>query len=51
MTKPGLDRLGVPVVKCSNFIGEALDASTIQGFEAALLVGHIGKLIKSDFSN
>lgn len=42
----GWDRWGVPVVKCSNFIGEALDASAIQGFETVLLVGHMGKLVK-----
>lgn len=42
----GLDRLGVPVVKCSNFIGEALDACAGAGFESVLLAGHIGKLGK-----
>jgi len=42
----GLDRLGAPVVKCSNFIGEALDEAGFQGFQAVLLVGHIGKLVK-----
>ena len=42
----GLDALGVPVVKCSNFIGEALDAAAIQGFSEVLLVGHVGKLVK-----
>jgi len=42
----GLDRLDVPVVKCSNFIGESLDEAGFQGFEAVLLVGHIGKLVK-----
>ncbi|MBR1781235.1 MAG: cobalamin biosynthesis protein CbiD [Oscillospiraceae bacterium] len=42
----GLDRLGVPVVKCSNFIGDALDEAMAQGFEAVLLIGHAGKLSK-----
>ncbi len=42
----GWDRLGVPVVKCSNFLGDALDAAAAGGFDAALLVGHIGKLVK-----
>ena len=42
----GLDAQGVPVVKCSNFIGEALDAAAIQGFSEVLLVGHVGKLVK-----
>lgn len=42
----GLDRRGIPVVKCSNFIGDALDACTGAEFETVLLVGHIGKLGK-----
>lgn len=42
----GLDKLGVPVVKCSNFIGDALDMAAAEGFEQLLLVGHIGKLVK-----
>ncbi|MCI8478798.1 MAG: cobalamin biosynthesis protein CbiD [Oscillospiraceae bacterium] len=36
----------VPVVKCSNFIGEALDCAAELGFAQVLLVGHIGKLVK-----
>ena len=43
----GLDGLGVPVVKCSNFLGEALDIAAAQGFRRVLLVGHIGKLVKA----
>lgn len=42
----GLDALGVPVVKCSNFIGDALDSAGALGFEQVLLVGHAGKLAK-----
>ena len=42
----GLDLAGVPVVKCSNFIGDALDIAAGQRFEQVLLVGHIGKLVK-----
>ena len=42
----GLDALDVPVVKCSNFIGDALDMAAAEGFEQLLLVGHIGKLVK-----
>ena len=42
----GLDKLGVPVVKCSNFIGEALDQAAEDGLEGVLLVGHAGKLVK-----
>lgn len=33
-------------VKCSNFIGEAIDAALEYGFESILIVGHIGKLVK-----
>jgi len=42
----GLAGQGVPVVKCSNFIGDALDECAVQGFASVLLVGHIGKLVK-----
>ena len=33
-------------VKCSNFIGDTIDMAVENGFEAMLLTGHIGKLIK-----
>lgn len=36
----------VPVVKCSNFIGDTLDIAGMYPFEEILLVGHIGKLVK-----
>ena len=49
----GLDflkqELGIPeerVVKCSNYIGKALDAAAEAGFKEALLAGHVGKLVK-----
>ena len=42
----GMDRWGIPVVKCSNFIGDALDACGAEGFQNVLLVGHMGKLGK-----
>jgi cobalt-precorrin-5B (C1)-methyltransferase len=42
----GWDKLGIPVVKCSNFIGDALDEAGLQGFQRILLVGHAGKLVK-----
>ena len=42
----GMDRWGIPVVKCSNFIGDALDACAAEQFQGVLLVGHIGKLVK-----
>jgi cobalt-precorrin-5B (C1)-methyltransferase len=41
--------LGLPLesrVKCSNFVGEAFSAAAESGFKRALLVGHIGKLVK-----
>ena len=37
---------GVPFVKYSNFIGDALDISVSQGFKTVLIVGHMGKLVK-----
>ncbi len=46
LEKNKLDALGVPIVKCSNFIGEALDAALAEGIKEVLLVGHIGKLVK-----
>lgn len=33
-------------VKCSNFIGEAIDIALEFGFESILIIGHIGKLVK-----
>ena len=42
----GLDQPGIPVVKCSNFIGEAIDEAGLLGFTDVLLAGHIGKLVK-----
>ena len=33
-------------VKCSNYIGEAVDCAVRLRFEGLLLVGHIGKLVK-----
>ncbi len=46
LRQQGWDRLGVPVVKCSNFIGDALDNAAGLPFEEVLLVGHIGKMVK-----
>ncbi len=37
----------IPAVKCSNFIGDALDFAEQMEFKGVLLVGHIGKLIKT----
>ncbi|MBE5808840.1 MAG: cobalamin biosynthesis protein CbiD [Clostridiales bacterium] len=34
------------VIRCANFIGEALDEANKQGFDDILLVGHLGKLVK-----
>lgn len=33
-------------VKCSNYIGEAIDGAAEFGFEGILIVGHVGKLVK-----
>ncbi len=46
LARHGLDGLGVPVVKCANFIGNALDQAAAEGFTSVLLVGHVGKLVK-----
>ena len=37
---------GAPVVKVSNFIGDALDLAAGHPFRQVLLVGHAGKLVK-----
>ena len=43
----GMDDVGgTSAVKCSNFIGDALDHALYLGMEGALLVGNIGKLVK-----
>lgn len=36
----------VPTVRCSNYIGAALDFAVAGGFNRILLVGHLGKFIK-----
>ncbi len=36
----------IPVVTCSNFIGDAIDFAAREGFERLLLVGHFGKMAK-----
>lgn len=33
-------------IKCSNFIGEAIDYAVYLNFESILIVGHIGKMVK-----
>lgn len=41
--------LALPIeraVKCSNYIGAALDMASAEGMKSVLLVGHAGKLIK-----
>ncbi|MBO7422287.1 MAG: cobalamin biosynthesis protein CbiD, partial [Oscillospiraceae bacterium] len=37
---------GIPVVKCSNYLGDTIDIALTQGIESILIVGHIGKLVK-----
>jgi cobalt-precorrin-5B (C1)-methyltransferase len=34
------------IVKCSNYIGEAIDLAVSLGFQSILLIGNIGKLVK-----
>ncbi|MDD3192988.1 MAG: cobalt-precorrin-5B (C(1))-methyltransferase CbiD [Oscillospiraceae bacterium] len=38
--------LGMPVVQCANFIGDALDDAAQFQFAQVLLVGHMGKFVK-----
>lgn len=45
--KKYLDKEEIAAVKCSNFIGEALDYAEEMKFKGVLLTGHIGKLIKT----
>ena len=42
----GYDSMDIPVIVCSNYIGEALDEAVADGFTDILLVGHAGKLVK-----
>lgn len=44
--RDGLGLDPVIAVQTSNFIGDALDLSRELGFKGALLIGHIGKLVK-----
>lgn len=46
LREQGWDQKRMPVVKCSNFLGEALDCAVVEGIREVLLVGHIGKLVK-----
>ena len=41
---PALEK--IPRAKCSNYIGEAIDAARLEGFGELLLIGHVGKLVK-----
>lgn len=36
----------IPVVVCSNFIGDLLDACSAEALKQVLMVGHMGKLVK-----
>ena len=36
----------IDTVKCSNYVGDALDYAELAGFKGVLMVGHIGKFIK-----
>lgn len=43
------EQLGADIdlsVKCSNYVGEAIDYARLLGMESVLLIGHIGKFIK-----
>ena len=36
----------IPHVRCSNYIGDAVDMTVSEEFREVLLIGHIGKLVK-----
>lgn len=36
----------LPMVQMSNFVGEALDCATVEGFRQILILGHAGKMVK-----
>ena len=42
----GIEVPWVPTVKCSNFLGDALDIAAVDKFTEVLFVSHIGKLVK-----
>lgn len=42
----GMDTRGIPVIRISNFLGEAIDIAVSMGFREILLISHIGKLVK-----
>ena len=42
----GVNAEAIPVVRCSNFTGEALDAACLHGIREILVAGHAGKLVK-----
>lgn len=42
----GIPAGGIPLVHCSNYIGEAFDLAAAYGFTELLLVGNIGKISK-----
>ena len=44
--KDNLKIKNIPMVKCSNYIGAALDFAAAHRFEQVLLVSHIGKAVK-----
>ena len=46
LKRRGWDSLGVPAVRFSNYVGDALDIAASEGLKEVLLVGHIGKFVK-----
>ena len=41
-----LNKVDIPVLKFSNFLGDTLDMAASMGFKKILLVAHIGKMVK-----
>ena len=46
LLEQGVGKTGLPVVKFSNYLGDALDIASTLAFREALVVGHVGKLVK-----
>ena len=46
VNRSGWDKFGVPVVRFSNYIGDALDIAATENVSSVLIAGHAGKLVK-----
>ncbi len=46
LREQGWNHIGLPVIRCSNFIGDCIDLAALEGFRQVLIAGHMGKLVK-----